>query len=59
MFGHTVGAAIGMGYVGHETGVTREWIEAGSYDIEIAGKRCPARASLAAFYDPERKRILA
>ena len=59
MFGHTVGAAIGMGYVGHEAGVTREWIEAGSYDIEIAGKRCPARASLAAFYDPERKRILA
>ena len=58
MFGHTVGAAIGMGYVGHEAGVTREWIEAGSYDIEIAGKRCPARASLAAFYDPERKRIL-
>ncbi|MCE2491171.1 MAG: GcvT family protein [Alphaproteobacteria bacterium] len=59
MFGHTVGAAIGMGYVGHEAGVTREWIEAGSYDIEIAGKRCPARASLTAFYDPERKRILA
>ena len=59
MFGHTVGAAIGMGYVGHEAGVTREWIEAGSYDIEIAGKRCPARASLAAFYDPGRKRILA
>ena len=59
MFGYTVGAAIGMGYVGHEAGVTREWIEAGSYDIEIAGKRCPARASLTAFYDPERKRILA
>ena len=59
MFGHTVGAAVGMGYVRHEAGVTREWIEAGSYEIEVAGERFPARASLAPFHDPGRERILA
>ncbi|MDE0059216.1 MAG: FAD-dependent oxidoreductase [Defluviicoccus sp.] len=59
MFGHTVGAAIGMGYVRRDAGVTREWIEAGRYEIEIAGKTWPARASLTAFYDPRRERVLA
>jgi glycine cleavage system T protein len=58
MFGHTLGAAIGMGYVNHEAGVTREWIEAGSYDIDIAGERYVARATLAPLYDPKRERIL-
>ncbi len=59
MFGHTVGAAIGMGYVGREAGVTREWIETGRYEIEVAGKAWPARASLRPFYDPGRERVLA
>ena len=58
MFGHTLGAAIGMGYVNHEEVVTREWIEAGSYEIEIAGERYAARATLAPLYDPKRERIL-
>ncbi len=59
MFGHTVGSAVGMGYVRREGGVTRDWIEAGSYDIDVAGERWPARASLTAFHDPRRERILA
>ncbi len=58
MFGHTVGAAIGMGYVNNSGGVTKDWIEAGSYDIDIAGERFAARATLAPLYDPKRERIL-
>ena len=58
MFGHTVGTAIGMGYVHYDAGVTRDWIEAGRYHIEIAGELFPARASLRAFYDPKRERVL-
>ena len=58
MFRHTLGAAIGMGYVNHEAGVTRQWIEAGSYDIDIAGERYAARATLVPLYDPKRERIL-
>ena len=57
MFGHTLGAAIGLGYVNHADGVTPEYIQSGRYEIEVAGRRIPARASLRPFYDPENKRI--
>ena len=59
MFGHTVGTAIGMGYLHYDADVTRDWIEAGRYHIEIAGEPCPTRASLGPFYDPRRERMLA
>ena len=57
MFGHTLGAAIGLGYVNHADGVTPEYIQAGRYEIEVAGQRIPARASLRPLYDPENERI--
>ena len=57
MFGHTLGAAIGLGYVNHAEGVTPAYIQSGRYEIEVAGKRIPARASLRPFYDPENERI--
>ena len=57
MFGHTLGAAIGLGYVNRADGVTPEYIQSGRYEIEVAGRRIPARASLRPFYDPENKRI--
>jgi len=58
MFGDMVAGEIGMGYVNNESGVIRHWIESGSYDIDIAGERFAARASLTALYDPKRERIL-
>ena len=57
MFGHTLGAAIGLGYVNHADGVTPEYIQSGRYEIEVAGRRIPARASLRPLYDPENERI--
>ncbi len=57
MFGHTLGAAIGLGYVNHAAGVTPEYIQSGRYEIEVAGRRIPARASLRPLYDPENERI--
>ena len=57
MFGHTIGAAIGMGYVGCEEGVTREYVKSGTYEIEVANERIPARASLRPFYDPKSLRV--
>ncbi len=59
MFGHTLGRAVGMGYVTHKDSVTKEFIEDGSYEIEIACERVPARASLRPFYDPNNLRIKA
>lgn len=59
-YGPTLGAAVALGYVRHPEGglVTPEFIRAGGYEIENDGCRLPARVSLAAPYDPDRKRIL-
>lgn len=57
MFGHTVGVAIGMGYVNHSEPVTSNFIKSGHFEIEVATKRIPARASLRPFYDPKSKRV--
>ena len=57
MFGHTLGAAVGLGYVGNADGVDREFIDAGKYEIEVALHRIPATASLRPLYDPASERI--
>lgn len=55
MHGHSLGAAIGMGYVPGDTAAIR----AGRYEIEIADRMVPAEASLAAWYDPKNAKVLA
>ena len=58
MFGHTIGAALALGYLeNHAAPVTAEWVAAGRYEIEVAGERFPARASLRPFYDPASERV--
>ena len=57
MYGHTVGAALGMGYVSHEVDVPRDQVIKGSFEVEINGKRFPATASFRPFYDPESKQV--
>jgi len=57
MYGHTVGAALGMGYVSHEIDVPRDQVIEGSFEVEINGKRFPATASFRPFYDPESKQV--
>jgi glycine cleavage system aminomethyltransferase T/glycine/D-amino acid oxidase-like deaminating enzyme len=56
MFGHTVGRAVALGYLEYAGGVNREFVESGTYEIEIACQRHAAQVSLRPFYDPERKR---
>ena len=58
MFGHTLGAPLGLGYVANGGApVSAEWIAAGRYEVEVATERVPARVSLRAFYDPAGERI--
>jgi glycine cleavage system aminomethyltransferase T/glycine/D-amino acid oxidase-like deaminating enzyme len=54
MYGHTLGAAVGLGYIATAPGET---IGADDYDIEVAGIRYPATASLRPLYDPTNERI--
>ena len=58
-YGHTLGGAVGLGSVCNEAGVTPDYVKRGSYEIEVAGVRYPARASLRPLYDPKGKRIRA
>ena len=60
MYGHTLGASVGLGYVKNPIdngGVNADYINAGSYEIEIACKRYSAKASLRPMYDPGNLRI--
>ena len=57
MYGHTLGAAVGLGYVVSAAGESAESITAGPYEIEVAGARIKAIASLRPMYDPDNQRI--
>ncbi|UWU75888.1 FAD-dependent oxidoreductase [Bradyrhizobium huanghuaihaiense] len=56
-FGHTLGCGVGMGYLRSESGVSAEWLAQGSFEIEIAGEKHAAIASLRPFYDLNRTRV--
>jgi heterotetrameric sarcosine oxidase gamma subunit len=56
-WGHRVKRSLALGYVKNEDGVTKEWIAAGNWEIEIAWKRYAADVQLEAFYDAKGLRI--
>lgn len=56
-YGHTVGKAIGMGYVRDPGGVSRDYVLGGSYELEVATRRVPAEVTLAPLYDPKGARV--
>ena len=57
-YGHHLGAAVGLGYVPC-TGESATDLLASSYEIEIAGQRVSATASLKPLYDPKSERVKA
>jgi len=57
-YGHHLGAAIGMGYVPCE-GESAADVLSSSYEVEVAGRRVRAEASLAPMYDPKSERVRA
>ena len=57
-YGHHLGGAIGLGYVPC-AGESEEEVLASSYEIEIAGERFAAEASLKPMYDPQSLRVRA
>jgi len=59
MYGHTLGAAIGLGYVKNADGVDADFVASGTYEIEVAGKKVAATASLKPMFDPGNEKIRA
>ena len=57
MYGHTLGGSVGLGYVEHPGGVDQEFIATGNFELEVAGKRFAAAASLRPMYDPTGEKI--
>ncbi|MGD9862483.1 MAG: FAD-dependent oxidoreductase [Pseudodonghicola sp.] len=57
-YGHHLGGAIGMGYVPC-AGETAQQLLASRYEIDVAGTRVRAEASLKPMYDPKSERVRA
>jgi 4-methylaminobutanoate oxidase (formaldehyde-forming) len=59
-YGFTLGGAVGLAMIdGGDEPVDQRFIESGRWQVEIAGQRYPARASIAPLYDPEMKKVKA
>ncbi|NDR59090.1 GcvT family protein [Aliiruegeria sabulilitoris] len=57
-YGHTLGGAVGMGYVPCPGEKPAELLSS-SFEIEVAGRRVQAEASLRPLYDPASERVKA
>ena len=55
-YGHTLGAAVGLGYVPCKGESVAE-VLASTYEIDVAGVRVGAEASLRPLYDPKSERV--
>jgi 4-methylaminobutanoate oxidase (formaldehyde-forming) len=58
-YGHTLGRAVGLGYVTHPGGVDRAFVDSGSFEVEIATERMPVTPHLRPPYDPAGSRVRA
>jgi glycine cleavage system aminomethyltransferase T/glycine/D-amino acid oxidase-like deaminating enzyme len=57
-YGHTLGGAVGLAMIdGDGETIDAEWLARGSWEVEIAGRRYPALASLRPLYDPTNARV--
>jgi glycine cleavage system aminomethyltransferase T/glycine/D-amino acid oxidase-like deaminating enzyme len=59
-WGAAVGSSVGLAYVrraGNEQ-VTADYLRAGSYEVNVGGRVCGAKAMLRPPYDPERGKVL-
>ncbi|MEM6588352.1 MAG: FAD-dependent oxidoreductase [Pseudomonadota bacterium] len=56
-YGHTLGGAVGIGFVVLDKPVTPDLVEAGPWFIDIAGDRIPAKASIKPMLDPGLEKV--
>lgn len=58
-YGHTLGGAVGLAMIETGEAVTAETLSTGDWEVDVAGVRYPAAASLKPMYDPSNARIKA
>ncbi len=56
-YGHSIGCAVGLGYVDRPEGVDKEFLMAGRFQVDVAGSLHDAKLHLKAAYDPQGSKI--
>jgi 4-methylaminobutanoate oxidase (formaldehyde-forming) len=56
-YGFTLGGAVGLAMIEAGEPVTRGFLADGAWEVDIAGTRYPAMASLTPLYDPKGERV--
>ena len=56
-YGHTLGGAVGLGYVRAEPGAPADAVLGDTYEVEVACERFAADVSLRPLYDPDNAKI--
>ncbi len=56
-YGFTLGGAVGLAMVDAGEPLDQGWIDAGTWEVDIAATRYPAAASLRPLYDPKNERV--
>ncbi|WP_369410609.1 glycine cleavage T C-terminal barrel domain-containing protein [Parasedimentitalea denitrificans] len=56
-YGHTLGAAVGIGFVSLDEPVSPILVQNGNWLIDVAGQAIPASASIKPMLDPSMERI--
>ncbi len=58
-YGFTLGGAVGLAMIEADVAIDQAWLDGGTWQIDIAGTKYPAVASLRPLYDPKNERIKA
>jgi 4-methylaminobutanoate oxidase (formaldehyde-forming) len=56
-WGHRIGRSLALAYVKNPEGVSKAWLESGTWEVEVAWKRHAADVQFQPFYDPKGERI--
>ena len=56
MWSATQNRCCAMGYVEHHEAVTKGWLDSGSWETNIAGRRVPVSTSIRSWFDPNNQR---
>jgi 4-methylaminobutanoate oxidase (formaldehyde-forming) len=57
MFGHSVGATVAMGYVNHNGGINKKWLDNTYFEIEVECVRYKVKPFFRSVYDPGMEKI--
>ena len=56
-YGHTLGGAVGLAMIEAGVPIDQAYLDGGRWEVDVAGRRYPAIASLRPLYDPTNQRV--